>query len=129
MEEIKKFILSQKGYLAFLAGLVFIVYLNTFANGFVADDRGIILHIPSLTFGDLFDRQTGFRDIMYLILYNLGGFNETLFHLPNMLFHLGNVLVIFFLLSKITKFTIAFLASILFVVHPILVESVAWVSG
>lgn len=129
MEEIKEFIRLQWGYLVLLSGIVLVVYLNTLSNGFVADDRGIILHIPSLTFGDMFTRWYAFRDSMYLLLYKVGGFNGTLFHLPNILFHLGNVLVIYFLLSRTTKFAIALLASIIFAVHPILVESVAWVSG
>jgi tetratricopeptide (TPR) repeat protein len=52
------------------------------------------------------------------------------YHLTNLLLHLANVLLVFFFFLKLTdgnKF-IAFFSGLLFGIHPMHVESVAWIS-
>ncbi len=51
------------------------------------------------------------------------------FHLTNVLFHIGNVLLLYYLGRSLTgnPFPAAFVAA-LFAVHPIHVESVAWIT-
>ena len=59
------------------------------------------------------------------------------YHLINLVFHLINTLLVFFFIQKLTPlalararggFLIAFTTSLLFGIHPLHVESVAWVS-
>jgi hypothetical protein len=61
--------------------------------------------------------------------YELYGLNPAGYHWSNLLFHIANTLLLFFLLSRITGavYKSAFVAA-LFALHPLHVESVAWVS-
>ncbi len=59
----------------------------------------------------------------------LHGLNATGFHSTNLLFHVLNVLLLFHLLLRMTgKLGASALAAALFGLHPLHVESVAWVS-
>jgi protein O-mannosyl-transferase len=59
----------------------------------------------------------------------LFGSNPAGFHLTNLFFHIANTLLLFFVLKQMTKaiWQSAFVAA-LFALHPLHVESVAWVS-
>ena len=61
--------------------------------------------------------------------YNLYGSNAGGYHVTNLLFHIVNTLLLFFLMNKMTGtiYRSAFVAA-LFALHPLHVESVAWVS-
>jgi protein O-mannosyl-transferase len=61
--------------------------------------------------------------------YNLYGSNAGGYHVTNLLLHILNTLLLFFLLNKMTGtvYRSAFVAA-LFALHPLHVESVAWVS-
>ncbi len=65
----------------------------------------------------------------YLTDAQLFGINSTAFHATNLGFHIANVLIFFFLLQRVTKalWRSAVVAA-LFAVHPLHVESIAWVS-
>ncbi len=58
------------------------------------------------------------------------GLNPHGYHLTNLLFHIANTLLLFYVLNRMTKspWKSAFVAA-LFALHPLHVESVAWVSG
>ena len=64
-----------------------------------------------------------------MIDYYLYGSNAGGYHLTNLIFHIINTLLLFFLLGKMTGATYksAFVAA-LFALHPLHVESVAWVT-
>jgi tetratricopeptide (TPR) repeat protein len=57
------------------------------------------------------------------------GFNPAVFHLVNVFFHIANALLLFLVLKQMTNslWQSAFVAA-LFALHPLHVESVAWVS-
>lgn len=61
--------------------------------------------------------------------YNLYGNHASGYHITNLLYHVINTLLLFFLLNKMTGalYRSAFVAA-LFALHPLHVESVAWVS-
>jgi len=64
------------------------------------------------------------------INYAISGTNAWSYHLFNLLFHLINCVLVFrlaYLLSEKNEF-IAFVTALLFGIHPVHVESVAWVS-
>ena len=59
----------------------------------------------------------------------LFGLNPHWFHLTNLLFHIANTLLLFFALNRMTKAPWkSALVAALFALHPLHVESVAWVS-
>jgi hypothetical protein len=57
------------------------------------------------------------------------GLNPHLHHMTNLLFHIANTLLLFFVFNRMTKapWKSAFVAA-LFAIHPLHVESVAWVA-
>jgi len=67
----------------------------------------------------------------FAIEYQLWGKdNATNYHLVNLLLHLGNTLLVFFFIRLITKdLWASAIAALLFGIHPLHVESVAWISG
>jgi len=67
--------------------------------------------------------------ISYLLNYQIGHFNPQGYHLLNLLLHMANSLLLFLVLHKMTGFRwrSAFAAA-LFAIHPVHVESVAWVA-
>jgi Flp pilus assembly protein TadD len=67
--------------------------------------------------------------ISYLLDYEIFGLNPMGYHLTNLLFHVLNVCLFFVVLHNLTgSFPRSALVAALFAVHPLHVESVAWVS-
>lgn len=117
--------------LGFLAFLVLLVYINSLGNNFLSDDLpGIVNNKNIGTFKDIMSQPLFFiRPLLYFIAYKLGGLTPAFFRSINILFHLGSVWMLYLILKKITKNGVAIFASAIFAVHPILVESIAWISG
>jgi tetratricopeptide (TPR) repeat protein len=67
--------------------------------------------------------------VSYMLDYELFKLNSTGYHMVNLLFHIANSLLLFLILHRMTKFLwrSAFVAAI-FAIHPLHVESVAWVA-
>jgi tetratricopeptide (TPR) repeat protein len=67
--------------------------------------------------------------ISHMLDWRLFGANPAGHHLVNLLFHIANTLFLFFVLNRMTKafWQSAFVAA-LFALHPLHVESVAWVA-
>jgi protein O-mannosyl-transferase len=67
--------------------------------------------------------------VSWLIDYRLYGLNPGGYHVTNVLFHIANTLLIFLILNRITRAPWrSALVSALFALHPLHVESVAWVA-
>lgn len=67
--------------------------------------------------------------LFYAIEYRLVGDNTFLYHFNNLFFHLLNVFLVFIFLKLLTRrIEIAAIAAALFGIHPMHVESVAWIS-
>jgi protein O-mannosyl-transferase len=115
----------------------FLVYLPALNAGFVWDDVNYIERNPqihSINLGQIFSGYVmgNYHPLTMLTLsieYQLFGQHATGYHIVNLLLHLGNVALVFyavFLLSK--KSMAALVAALLFGIHPLHVESVAWAS-
>ena len=117
--------------LLFLTVLVFIVYFNSLGNDFVSDDIAAILNNKNLgDFGEVLSRPLAFvRPLLYFFAYKIGGLNPLPFRMIDLLFHLGNVYLIYILVSRLLNEKVAFWTASLFAAHPVLVESVTWISG
>ncbi|HEY5771158.1 MAG TPA: hypothetical protein VIS75_00970 [Chitinophagaceae bacterium] len=67
--------------------------------------------------------------LSYAWNYSRGELNPQTYLYTNLLFHLFNVLLVFIFVRKLTgKPAISFISSLLFGLHPLHVESVAWAS-
>tara|TARA_B110000046_G_scaffold25332_1_gene24762 strand:+ start:23122 stop:24855 length:1734 start_codon:yes stop_codon:yes gene_type:complete len=68
--------------------------------------------------------------LFYAITYSLSGLSPAAFHILSLVIHVTNSMVVFKLLqSFFNSKKINFLLTILFLVHPMQVESVAWISA
>lgn len=120
--------------------LSLIAYIPAFSAGFVNwDDQDYVMNnqiIRSFSdFGKFFTTtvQGNYHPLTMLSLalnYAISGDNANSYHALNILFHLLNVLLVYFFILKLFpgNLFIAFTTAILFGVHPMHVESVAWVS-
>jgi protein O-mannosyl-transferase len=120
--------------------ITFIAFFPALNNDFVVwDDPEYVLNNPYIKG---FDLKKIFSDfymgnyhpltmLWYSVQYHFFEFNPFYYHLNNLLFHLANTalifLVIYHLLNKKNIITATFTA-ILFGIHPMHVESVAWIS-
>ncbi len=120
-------------FFVFLSFLVLAVYFNSLSGNFLSDDIAAISHnlnighfshflFPYLPF---FSPPNFFESIIYFLF----GATPILYHLLNVSFHLGSVLIIFILSNLLFAFPTGLFIASLFAVHPILTESVTWISG
>lgn len=67
--------------------------------------------------------------ISYMVDYTVWGLNPAGFHLGNILLHAANGAILFLLMTRLNiSILAAAAASIIFLAHPVQVETVAWVS-
>ena len=126
-----------------LAVLIFtaIIYIRALYNGFASwDDDTYILNndfIRDFSFQGFktifssfyFANYHPFTTLTYWVEYSLFGLNPVPYHLLNVLLHLLNTWLVFKLAEKLSgKKLAALLVSLLFAIHPMHVESVAWIS-
>jgi protein O-mannosyl-transferase len=124
--------------LAVIVLISVIAYLPVFHNGLLAwDDEGYIKNNPlvySFSLKDIFSQNSmgNWHPLTILALaaeYHLFGLNPVGYHAVNLLLHILNVLLVFYTVYLISdKAPVALIASLLFGVHPLHVESVAWVA-
>jgi len=133
-------------YLSFLFLLGILAFGLTLGVGFMWDDHEMIENNPKITAingsnlrhaftSDVFEGKGDayYRPIQilsYMIDYRLWGLNPFGFHLTNLLLHIGNAFLLFFLFLKFfKKKRIPFMIAGLFVVHPVVVEQLLIVAG
>ncbi len=127
-----------------LAAVLFIVaaaFSPTLFNGFIKnDDPGHLLENPTLRALTPENFRAMFQSIInttYIPLttvsfafeYHLFGYNPFVYHLDNLLLHLAVVVFVFFFFKKMGLSVLgAGIGALLFGIHPLHVESVAWVT-
>lgn len=132
-------------------GLVaFCVFANTFGHGFVYDDNRQILRNPLIQNSELYGKaltsdvwafkgggeiaaSNYFRPTFVgwmIVNWRLFGASASGWHVTNVLLHVGVCLLLFAFLVRLgsEQYTAATIA-LLFAVHPVHVENVAWISG
>lgn len=122
-----------------LAGLIILVYLNSLSNEFVFDDLGLIAKRQSIR--NLWNIPTllGFhgnaayrplRTVSHALDYSLFGLNPAGYRTVNIALHIFNSALVFSLFRTLLgNSRPALLAAVLFAVHPVQTESVAYISG
>ncbi len=121
-----------------------LAYFNVLGNGFLNydDHNERILKNPFLLtpwswshLATAFTQATaGYYDPVYVLSYvidhRLWGWNPAGFHFDNLLLHTANSVLVFFLMLRLRGgYPLALVSSLLFAVHPIHVESVAWATS
>jgi len=126
------FLTANLGIFISLSLLVFIIYFNTLGNGFVSDDIAAIAKNSDIgKFSNIFSYfpNGSIQKTLYFFAFHLAGLSPWIFRSINILAHLGSVFMVFTILSLLAKKPIAVMAAVLFAVHPLLTESVTWISG
>ncbi len=124
--------------------LVFVAACAVYAGGvngaFMWDDINLVLenqrthglsHLPQLLgWGDF---RFGFRlvrDLSYAVDYSIGGLSPLVYHLSNLLYHGITAWLVYLLIRCLTRCpAVAFWGGLLFAIHPIHVDAVAYISG
>lgn len=112
--------------------LVAICYGNSLFNDFVSDDWGIfkVRHDFKTIFPNLTSLFSNYPLQIYrALLINTKLVSPILFRLPNLFAHLGSVYLVFIIITILSNKRTAIFAGVLFAVHPLLIESVTWISG
>jgi tetratricopeptide (TPR) repeat protein len=116
--------------LLLLACIVLIVYGNALPNGFISDDLAIPKNLPGTTLASIIaSPHIITRSLLYFFIYKIAGLSPAAFRISNVFIHIVNVWLVYGLLTLLTKRNIAAIAALLFAIHPIMVESVTWISG
>lgn len=121
-----------------IIGLV--VFANMLFNGFVWDDLGYIInyspiHSINILFAftkNMFNTGSQFRPvpiIYFSVLYSLLGQTPFIYHLLQLIVHITNTILLFFLFKHFFKNPHAFFLSLIFLIHPLQVESVSYIAS
>ncbi|MFA5032468.1 MAG: tetratricopeptide repeat protein [bacterium] len=153
-----KGLLRGKRFIHILAIIILgiIVYVNSFRNEFVYDDIPIIeknpyiknwKYIPKIFTTDIFcmkddpshrnNKNTNhyyyyrpFQSISNMLDYYLWRLNPTGYHFSNLLWHLLTAVLVYFFVNLISRTPrVSLITGLLFVVHPLHTEAVAYISG
>ena len=143
-------LLSRKSIAAVVVILGAVLpYLNCLTNDFVWDDRPLIVqdyhlrsprHMGAIFTRDFFSHSDeevkyGYYRPLITLSYMgdlfLWGLNPAGFHLTNLLFHIANSWMVYLLAVRLfpSRRVLAAGTALLFAVHPVHVESVAWIAG
>jgi len=138
---------SDLTLIAFLVVGAALPYLNTLRNGFVSDDEVQVLDNPYIHsfhhWAKIFTTQVAshggvntpnyYRPLMnvgYLLCYQVFGPHPFGFHLVNVLLNAAVVCVVFLLTKRMFENrNLALMAAVLFAIHPIHSEAVAWIAA
>lgn len=119
----------------------FAAYFPSLGGGFVYDDHSLVERnyaIRSISPGNILrlltqpinDTYRPLRAFSYALDYQLWGLNPLGFHLTNILLHVLNGILVYWLVCFLLGSRwCAAVAALLFTLHPIQTEAVAWISG
>ena len=120
-----------------LAAMVLMAYLPSTQHSFIWDDDYYITHNMTLAGFSGLKRiwlEPGATPQYYPLVftsfwleYHLFGLNPAVFHFTNILLHAANAVLVWLILARL-RLPWAWPAAALFALHPVNVESVAWVS-
>lgn len=129
-------------FLILLIGILLITFYPCLNNDFVNwdDDKYIFENndIQNLTVQNMGKIFSSFYGGAYVPLtvfsfavdYKIGGLNPLSYHRTNLILHIINAILIFFIVHLFCKrIFVSFLTALFFAIHPLHVEPVAWVSG
>ena len=124
-----------------IVSMTAIVHYPSLNNGFINwDDNeyvGANMNIRNISWENIKDNFTSpyygnyipFTTLTYAVEYRLAKLNPRAYHATNLILHLFNCMLVFWLIYLLSgKEYVALIVALLFGIHPLHVESVAWVS-
>ncbi len=153
-ERLSQVLASRKEllYVISILGITFISFWPTFFNDFQMqwDDQWQVTNSYTTNGLGMAELRTSFikgiseqydplNQLMYSLLWHIDGYNPILFHAACLLLHLANVCCVYYILRTILKDCtsletgrirwMVYITTIIFAIHPLQVESVAWISA
>ena len=132
------------GYAAIIAFTALLVFGPVFGGDFVNwDDTALVQENPlirDLSWSNIkamfalssiqeFKHYLPLVLLSYALEYQLAGLDPAVFHATNVFLHIINSLLLLWLIAKLTASEpVAFVTALLFAIHPMHVESVAWIT-
>lgn len=149
---IRKLLHSEWFIYLFLTIISIIVHYPVLKNGFLTgwDDHWMVFNYYTEggwtaknlwhIFSDFYGSQYGpFTELSYLVIYTFWGYEPFYFHLASLLWHIGCVCLIWNIFYSLLKdyssykewecIFIATITSLLFNIHPMNIEAIAWISA
>jgi len=124
-------------FILVLIAATFVVYLPVWHAGFIWDDDAHVTQNPTLRSLDGLRRiwfELGATPQYYPLVhtsfwveYHLWGSEPFAYHLVNVVLHALNAILVWLILRKL-RIAGAWLAAMIFALHPVHVESVAWIT-
>jgi protein O-mannosyl-transferase len=141
MHETTRRIFSPRGraliFAVVLSAVTIFAYRPAWHGGFLWDDDAYIINNQLLTAADgwqriwfSLDSPSQYFPLTYStfrIGHALWGLNTTGYHWVNLLLHVGNALLVWVVLARL-RVPGSWLAAAIFALHPVQVESVAWIT-
>ena len=67
--------------------------------------------------------------LTYAVEFSMFGLNPKPYHIANLIFHLLNIILVFYLIFILTsRIEISVITALFFAIHPMHAESVSWIS-
>lgn len=132
--------LTTKKAICWIIFIGLIVYFNALFNGFVWDDLVFIinnsqvhtLNLPSLFGYSMFNSSGYYRPlsaIYFAFAYSLFNSTSFFYHLSQLCLHISNTILFFLLFRHFFSKKLSFFLSLIFLIHPIQVESVSFIAA
>lgn len=131
-----------------ISGLGFILYFQTLFFNFTYLDDNVLILANANFLGDLSNIVRTFQidvfnsvgniasyyrpilTLSFMFDFSLGGSGPTIYHFTNIVLHVLATSLLFIFLKKLNyKKELAFLFSIIFLVHPVLSQAISWIPG
>jgi protein O-mannosyl-transferase len=126
---------QQWAFIILLAAATFLAYQPVWHAGFIWDDNMLLMGNPMVKQGDGWWRVWCAQFIDYIpavsfswwLEWRLWQYNPPAYHLVNVLWHVGDALLLWRVLLRL-RIPGAGLAAAIFALHPVNVETAAWVA-
>jgi protein O-mannosyl-transferase len=134
---------TERYFLAGILTLTIVIYFNSLSNDFMRnwDDNVYVLEnswIKDLSFENIKSIFTSFHLsgnyhpltlLSYAVEYTFAGLNPVVYHSTNLVLHCFNIILVYLLIKRLSgKFEVAVIVALFFGIHPMHVESVAWIA-
>jgi tetratricopeptide (TPR) repeat protein len=124
----------------FIVIIGLVVFVNMLINSFAWDDLSYIVYNPEVHKFDLFElfkpsffnhgtQYRAFSAVYFSFLHNIFTDNAFFYHFAQLLLHITNTALLFLFLKKFFTKNVSFVLSLLFLIHPIQVESVSFIGA
>ncbi len=136
----------MKKYILILIAVGLIVYGRGLFNNFIGDDIEQIVNnplvhsitnLPTFLQNGIYYDETNLRNMFYrpimsatfTVIYSLSGENTFGYHLVQILLHVVNTILLYIIFKYFFKDEVPFLMALIYLVHPINVETVVYITA